>query len=131
MSDTLTKPKVDIAEDLSFKVKEQEDLEQQVVVHCKINTPPKVPMGIRIWPSTFLLDHDSDHKSTLLHHENIPLMPGWKMVPSNKEYVFTLFFSGLPKSCSKFHLVELIPQKGGFESLNIIRNKRDVYTVHL
>lgn len=131
MSDVLTKPKVKIANDLKVKAKQQEDLEQQVIVHCNIVTPSQTPMGIRIWPSTFLLDDKSDHKSRLLHNENIPLMPNWKMVPSGEKYKFTLIFSGLPKSCDKFHLVELIPQSGGFESLNIIRNKTDVYQVHL
>ncbi len=129
MSDVLTKPKIKIEEDLKKQILEQEQLEQQVIVHCNIRTPQQSPIGVRIWPTTFLLDHTSDHKSTLLHNENIPLMPDWKMVPPGVTFRFTLIFSSLPKTCNKFHLVELIPQSGGFEALNITRNDRDVYEV--
>lgn len=131
MSDILTKPKVKIDEKIKKQAKEQEALEQQVIVHCSLVTPATMDIGIRIWPSTFLLDNNSDHKSKLIHQENIPMMPNWKSIPAGKEYRFTLFFSGLPKSCSKFHMIELIPQSGGFEVLNIIRNQTDVYDVKL
>ena len=131
MSDILTKPKITIAKELKSKIKEQADLEKQVIVHCKIKTPASLQMGIRIWPTTFLFDHTSEHKSQLVHQENIPLMPGWKSIPSGSIYTFTLIFNGLPRTCYKFHLIELTPQTGGFESLNIIRNKTDVYTVEL
>lgn len=131
MSDTLTKPKVKIDKKIKEEIAEQEDLEAQVVVHCQIRTPSNMPMGIRIWPTTFLLDNGSQHQSKLLHHENIPLVPQWKEVPPNTSYTFTLIFSALPKSCSKFHMLELIPQSGGFEALDIMRNKMDIYYVKI
>ncbi len=131
MSDILTKPKVVIAEKIKQEIAEQEELEAQVVVHCQIQTPSNMPMGVRIWPTTFLLDNDSQHQSKLLHHENIPLVPQWKEIPPNTSYTFTLFFSALPQSCAKFHMVELITQSGGFEALNLLRNKLDVYYVKI
>ena len=38
-------------------------------------------------------------------------------------------FSGLPRSCTSFDLIERIPEPGGFEVRNIGRNKTDVYEV--
>lgn len=131
MSDVLSKPKVKIGDKIKKQIKAQEDYEKQVIVHCKIKTSDNMSMGIRIWPTTFLLDNDSNHQSTLLHYENIPMVPEWKEIAPGVDYVFTLIFSGLPKSCSKFHLIEVIPQSGGFEVLNIGRNKTDVYSVEL
>lgn len=131
MSDTLTKPKVKIDNKIKLQVEEQSHLEQQVIVHCKIRTDQNMSMGIRIWPTTFLLDNNSDHQSKLLHHENIPMVPEWKEIPKGDTYTFTLFFSALPKPCVKFHMVELIPSAGGFQALNILRTKSDVYYVEL
>lgn len=131
MTDTLTKPKVEIDKKIKKQIKANEDLEKQVIVHCKLNTPSTMNMGIRIWPTTFLLDHHSNHKSKLLHHENIPMVPSWKEIPANANYTFTLIFEALPKSCDKFHMKEVIPQSGGFEVLNIKRNKTDVYYVNI
>lgn len=129
MTDIFTKPGVEVSEELKEMAKAIEQLEQQVIVHCHIKA--SMDVNIRIWQTTFLLDHASSHKSQLLHNENIPLVPAWKKIPSHVEYVFTLFFSGLPKSCKKFHLFEVIPESGGFEALNIIRNDSDVYHVNL
>ncbi|WLD24801.1 hypothetical protein NU10_05330 [Flavobacterium dauae] len=51
------------------------------------------------------------------------------MIPFNKPLEFTLIFKGLSKSCESFDLVEIIPEEGGFEVLNINRNSSDVYYV--
>lgn len=123
--------KVKVSPKIKRLVKEQEDLEKQVVVHCTIRNDSSTHLGIRIWPTTFLLDEGSNHKSQLVHHENIPLLPNWKFIAGKSSCTFTLFFSALPKSCVRFHMVELIPQPDGFEVMNIERNEQDVYHVRL
>ena len=131
MSDTLTKPKIKVDADIKKQVKEQEELEQQVIVHCTLHAPASMTMGVRIWQSTFLFDKESSHKSKLLHQENIPLAPSWKDIAPGAKFTFTLFFSPLPKSCTEFHLREVIPVSGGFEVQNIKRNHMDVYRVRI
>ena len=88
-------------------------------------------MLIRIWRTTFLIDAASSARSQLVHAENITLAPMWTLIPGNQEYTFLLIFSGLPKSCRQFDLVEEIAQPGGFHIKNIQRNETDVYHVDL
>lgn len=102
------------------------DEERQVIVHCTYKNTFDLGL-IRIWKSTFLIDKDSLHKSILLHAFNITIFPEWKMVNKGETLIFTLIFSALPKSCSRFDLIEDIPQEGGFEVLNIERNLNDIY----
>ncbi len=88
-----------------------------------------LPTYIRIWPSTYLYDHTSDHKSDLVHAEKISYYPEWTMTDSGEAY-FSLVFSGLPKSCTVFDLIEHCTNEGGaFKVLNIPRNESDVYYV--
>jgi hypothetical protein len=101
-----------------------------VYVHCYFNNTTK-NMLIRIWKSTFLVDQGSGHRSELVHIENISYAPEWTMVPDNQLFHFLLIFSGLPKSCVKFDLLEDIPQSGGFHVKDILRNELDVYRVDL
>ncbi|MBK8518894.1 MAG: hypothetical protein IPL55_22210 [Saprospiraceae bacterium] len=98
----------------------------QVVIHgfCKTGSEP---FFIRIWPTTFLFDQHSNHISELIHYQKISGFPVWTKVPSNKEYIFTLIFSGLPKSCKVFDLHEVIPENNGFYIPAIVRTKSDVY----
>lgn len=103
--------------------------EKQVIVHVVFT--PTVPTSIRIWPSTFLLDHHSDHKSKLIHHENIPLCPIWKHVQPFKTTNFTLYFSPLPRHCTIFDLREIIPEENGYEIFNIARNSKDIYYLNV
>ena len=44
---------------------------------------------------------------------------------------FTLIFSGLPKHCKLFDMVENIPEPGGFVFENIVRNNSDVYLLEI
>ena len=98
-----------------------------VIVHCSF-----VGEGaIRIWRSTFLVDRVNNHKSKLLHVENISMAPQWTLIDSVKEFNFTLYFEGLKKSCKVFDLQEIIPQPGGFFIPSIIRNQADVYRVQI
>jgi len=101
------------------------ELESQVIVH--ISMWALLPYNIRIWGSTFLFDHHSDHHSKLVHFENISLAPEWTAISPGKHHVFTLFFTGIPKSCTMFDLREVADGPGCFEFKNIIRNKTDVY----
>jgi hypothetical protein len=118
-------PKAKIATELKMLPEE----EAQVVVHGYYKATTDLPEFIRIWKTTFLIPHDQYHKSRLLHFENISLFPQWTLVPTGAEYRFTLIFSGLPKGCKVFDLIEEIPQSGGFEIRDIKRNKTDVYHV--
>ncbi len=86
--------------------------------------------AIRIWSTTYLIDHTSGHRSRLLHAENISCAPVWTRVGSNG-IRFTLYFEALPSSCTRFDLHEIIPQPGGFLIPGIIRNQEDVYRVEI
>lgn len=101
----------------------------QVVVHCIQTTP--FASYIRIWPTTYLYDQHSDHSSELVHAENISYFPTWKAVEAGENH-FTLIFSGLPKSCLVFDLLEHCDnQSGAFRVNSIPRNDSDVYYVQL
>jgi len=105
--------------------------EGQVIVHCLLYSTVKTGTLVRIWPSTYLFDKHSEHKSSLVTAENITYYPVWQQVPPGKIAHFTLIFSGLPKSCSIFDLVEVIPQANGFMATGIRRNETDVYYIKL
>ncbi|MCD6067326.1 MAG: hypothetical protein K0S33_2152 [Bacteroidetes bacterium] len=110
--------------------KVQPETESQVIVHGSFKGSYSDFDLIRIWRTTFLIPHESAHRSRLMHCENITLYPNWTMVSPGEEYRFTLIFSGLPKSCKVFDLIEEIPQAGGFEIRDIARNKMDVYRLN-
>jgi len=114
-----------LLEDLESKVHEV----GQVVVHCiQVSA---FPSYIRIWPTTYLYDHHSSHRSELVHAENITYFPTWKAVGAGENY-FTLIFSGLPKSCLVFDLLEQCDnQAGAFKVINVPRNETDVYYVQV
>ena len=125
----ITEPKIEISpsllEELETKIHEQ----GQIIVHCIQESI--FPSFIRIWPSTFLYDHNSAAKGELVHAENICYYPQWKAVDIGENY-FTLVFSGLPSHCAIFDLVEHCSNEGGaFKALNIRRNQSDVYYVKL
>ena len=122
-------PKVEIEKDLLEEIKAQIHEQGQVVVHCLQEAP--FPSFIRIWPTTYLYDQHSDHRSELVHAENIIYFPNWQIVEEGQNY-FTLIFSGLPKSCIVFDLIEHCSNEGGaFKALNIPRNENDVYYVRV
>lgn len=118
-------PKPKISEEL----KTFPDFESQVIVHGYFKNAGEWPELIRIWSTTFLIPHNSFHKSRLVHFENITLFPYWTPIQVGTTHRFTLIFGSLPKSCVLFDLVEEIPQSGGFEIRNIHRNKSDVYEI--
>jgi len=112
----------ELLEELSRKVEEQ----GQVVVNI-VYPPQQFEYAVRVWRSTFLFSKNSDHKSKLLHAENIAVAPVWTEVGAMKQFTFTLYFEGLPKDVLLFDLIESIPQPGGFLYQGIVRNENDVY----
>ncbi|MDP2386867.1 MAG: hypothetical protein Q8M29_10885 [Bacteroidota bacterium] len=116
-------PKTEISTELKTLPSE----ESQVIVHGHFQSSHESHELIRIWRTTYLIPHDQYHKSRLLHFENITLYPEWTIIPLGSTYRFTLIFSGLPKGCKVFDLIEEIPQSGGFEIRDIARTKSDVY----
>ena len=128
----ITKPKVEISQDLLDQVKSQAEEQGQVVMHFIFTNIHPVPTMIRIWPTTFLYDHSSDHVSELVHVHNISMFPVWQDVPPLAEIFFTLIFSGLPKSCTSFDFEEVCDGTGGeFALEGIERNGSDVYWVEV
>lgn len=101
-----------------------------VYVHCYFRNEWE-NMLIRIWKTTFLVDEASNARSKLLHAENISIAPTWTQIPDGREYSFLLIFSGLPKSCKQFNLVEEISEPGGFYVGDISRNETDVYHINI
>jgi len=131
MPSIITKPKVNISEELLAELKTFTQTEGQVIVHCLLYSTVTTGTLVRIWPTTYLFDKHSDHRSNLVTAENISYYPTWQQVPPGKVAHFTLVFTGLPKSCTVFDLVEVIPQLNGFEAKSIPRNETDVYYVRL
>lgn len=135
MSATIIKsPKTKISHKLLSQIKAQTEEMGQVVLHFVFKTPNMI-LGdtlIRIWPTTYLYDLHSAHKSELVHIENITYYPDWFLCPAGTETYFTLVFSGLPRSCTAFDFIEhCTNQAGAFEVKNIQRNKSDVYFLQL
>lgn len=131
MSSIITKPKVDIDPKLLAKIEEQIHEAGQVIVHCILKNMSSEGMMMRIWPTTYLYDHHSDHVSKLVHAANISYFPVWQEMSLGDNY-FTLIFEGLPKSCKIFDLLEDCQNNiGAFRIMNIPRNEQDVYYAHL
>lgn len=121
-------PEVDI-EALS-RIEAQSLEDSFVYVHCYFRNKAE-NMLIRIWKTTFLIDRHSAVRSKLLHAENITMAPVWTQIPDGARYSFLLIFSGLPKSCKQFDLLEEISEPGGFFFKDIPRNETDVYHIDL
>lgn len=130
MATIITAPKVDISKSLLDKLSAQVQEQGQVIVHFVMHTK-YIGVNIRIWPTTYLFDQHSDHRSELVHAENISHYPVWtEIYPGN--HFFTLIFSGLPKSCSTFDLIEKCTNEhGAFSVKNITRSENDVYYVQI
>lgn len=127
LNTTTTTPTVKLDNKLREEILSQIHEEGMVIVHCIYDAA--MDGGIRIWPSTVLIDKASGERCKMHHAENITIAPEWTYVPEGKTYRFTLIFAPLPKSCESFDLLEDIPQSGGFFIQNIRRNKSDVYHV--
>jgi hypothetical protein len=122
------KPSVDT--ELLFSIHPELLSDSYIYVHAHVRHTEQ-EMMIRIWKTTFLVDKKSGAKSGLVHAENISYAPVWTIVPKHFHYHFLLIFSGLPKSCRVFDLVEEISQPGAFFVPGIKRNEKDVYHIDL
>ena len=122
-------PTVKVDQEAVTEILSQVQEEGTVIIHCVYNSI--FGGSIRIWKSTFLVAKPSGERSRLLHAENITFAPVWTPTPAGGSFRFTLIFSGLPKSCEFFDLLEDIPEAGGFFIQNIKRNKDDVYQVNI
>jgi len=120
--------KVEICSELKNELLLLRNEEQQVIIHCSIYGMDPGDAA-RIWKSTYLIDKETGKTYNLLFADGISFAPQWTLIPFNKPLEFTLIFKGLPKSCKLFDLVEIIPEEGGFEVLNVNRNSTDVYYV--
>jgi hypothetical protein len=127
---TISKPAIQISDEVKQSLQQMTDEEGQVIVHVTYFAQDAYA-GIRIWPTTYLIPQGGGEKSTLVTLENITLAPNWTMLRKKGDYHFTLVFSPLPKGCKLFHLWEDIDQPGGFLIRNIRRNNSDVYLVRL
>ncbi|MCX6351655.1 MAG: hypothetical protein NTX03_07325 [Bacteroidetes bacterium] len=110
------------------KLANQVQEESQVIVHCSY-TETYGGEKIRIWKSTFLYAKGSSHISKLVFTENVTIAPTWMPVRMGETVNFTLIFTGLPKGCTHFDLIEKIPAAGAFVCRNIERNSSDVYHI--
>lgn len=117
----------DLLEDLQTVTQE----EGQVIVHCITKASPFCDWRARIQKTTFLFDLNSEHQSDLLHVENISIAPEWSIIEKGGSRRYSLIFSGLPKSCSRFELVELNERYNAFHVADIERNETDVYFLQL
>jgi len=124
------KPEVKIDKATRHKLLNQVKEEAQVIVHCSY-TGTMWDDKIRIWKSTFLYVKGSSHRSKLVYTENITMYPTWMSVDRGQTVNFTLIFTGLPKHCKQFDMIENIPEPGGFVIKNIKRNISDVYLLDI
>lgn len=126
----ISNPTVDISTDLLDQLETFTAEESQVIVHCIYNSANRPWMRIRIQPTTYLYAMGSSHRSELVHFENIVMAPDWQHVPQSGEAFFSLIFSGLPKDCTVFDLIEL-NEACPFRALGIARNSDDIYFISL
>jgi len=122
-------PKTKTVTRSKVKTKTLEETERQVTVHCRFQTLRFI--WIRIWKTTYLIDHATGHRSPLLTQVGITLYPQLTPVRTRSEIYFTLVFAPLPPHCKVFDLIEEIPEPGRFEVFGIQRNKSDVYRVEI
>jgi len=122
------KPTVDRSTQVTLKPELLND--SYIYVHCNFHNRWQ-GMMVRIWKSTYLIDHTSEARSKLIHAENITIAPAWTAIPDRKDYSFLLIFESLPGSCKAFDLLEDIPQAGGFQVTAVRRNQTDVYHVNI
>jgi hypothetical protein len=129
MVEVLKEHDVKIAPDLLRELKDQIHEQGQVVIHFLYDGSDTVHFGfIRIWPTSYLYDKHSAHRSKLVGVEQITIAPNWTPILPGQKHYFTLVFTGLPKSCTLFDFIEECNTEGpAFEVRGIDRNRSDVY----
>jgi hypothetical protein len=126
-------PSIAVSEEVKKQLLTETEEIGQVILHIIYKAPSNFLYAlIRIWPTSYLYDHHSDHRSELVHAENITFYPEWHQCNPGIDNYFTLIFSGLPASCKMFDFIELCDgSSGAFEVHNIPRNNTDVYYISL
>jgi hypothetical protein len=104
--------------------------ERQVILHS-YHFPISFLDRIRIHPNTCLIDLDTGHRSPMLQNFNISLAPDWTWMELGRRFEFTLVFAGLPKDCTRFDMLEDVPDTGRLHIRNIQRSKSDVYYLRM
>ena len=127
--ETIIEENIEIENDLLAKIYVNE--EKQVIVNCNLQTDGLDNYSIRIWPTIYLIPRETNIKCSLIKSFNIAIYPVWQYIGPNVNLQFTLLFAGLPSDCKIFDILEIIPEQGGFEVRNLIRNVSDVYYVNL
>ncbi len=123
----IDKPQVDIQKDLLEELLTKSEEMGQVVLHF-LYSSGFFGSKIRIWPTTYLFDQHSSHKSELVHTDQISMFPEWTDVEPLQLHYFSLVFTGLPKSCTVFDFVEQCANQGNeFQVRDILRNHSDIY----
>jgi len=123
--ETLIQPTVKV--DISPELLEQYQEEKQIVVIVERHFAKKVYVDAQIR----LVDLDSDAQATLITAANITFYPELTDVRNMNEPTH-IVFSGLPKSCRRFSLVEpKRPQMIPWVVENIARNDTDVYRLDI
>lgn len=125
----ILEPKVKIDEDTKHKLLTDLLEESQVTIHCSYTAIKKDTL-LQLCEPTFLFSQESTHKSKLVYSGKIAIYPSWTKVKKGITANFVLIFTGLPKNCVYFDLIELTPLSNPFIEKNIKRNKTDVYRVH-
>jgi hypothetical protein len=126
----ILEPKVKIDNETKHELFNELQEESQVTIYCS-STAKEIDLRLQICDTTFLFPHESTHKSKLVHSENIARYPSWTHLKKGTTANFVLIFTGLPKSCVCFDLIESISLSGPFIVKNIKRNKTDIYHVDL
>jgi hypothetical protein len=111
------KPKIELDPEHKF------DVEKQVMVRSWY----PFSIGVRIWPTTYLICNQTGNRSKLLYTENVGKYPNWQWLNAGER--FLMVFEALPENCLTFDLYEDIPESGEFHIKNILRNKTAVYDV--
>ena len=127
MSLTITEESIQIDEKLLTLT--QDEKEKCTIVHCSYHATDEYFVGVRIWPSTFLVQDDG-RRCKLIKEFNITRAPQWTYYYS-PDARFTLVFEGLSKDCKSFYLQEYIAEEGSFYTDEIPRNNTDVYRVNV
>ncbi len=123
-------PKVEIAKKFLDLITTQVNLESQVTVHIGLKIGQQAQQ-VRICANTFLQCANTKIKYKMLFSNNISIYPKWTILEANSYIEFNLIFENLPKDCSSFHLIEDIPEEGGFNFENIEKNSSNIYYLNL
>ena len=108
--------------------------EGQVIIHiihrvCHPECTSLGACGICINRNVFLNPNKNWAKCVLIHVTHAQLLSAEGLTPKNEVTRFSLIFSGMPKSATRFNFIE--PCDRGWCLSDIERNKSDVYVLKI